>query len=192
MFLELTSVDAAGARIFVGGNLHTERTTLYGILLESEDGGKTWTEPVKRIRAASLEQIQFADLVNGWISGQVIEPLPKDQFMLLTNDGGKTWRTKPVFDESRFGAISQFWFESKTEGELVIDHASKHEIFATNTGGESWELKEVTPNAVRLKGRREDPAWRLRADGKVFHLERHGAANWEQVARFQIHVADCK
>ncbi|MBZ5601874.1 MAG: hypothetical protein LAO79_06180 [Acidobacteriia bacterium] len=192
VFLELTSADSAAARILVSGNLHTERTTLYSILLASEDGGKTWTEPLKRIRAASLEQIQFFDTSTGWISGQVIEPLPKDPFMLLTSDGGKTWRQKPLFEESRFGSVAQFWFESKTAGELVIDHASKHEVFQTNTGGESWEVKEVTTEPVRLKGRRDESVWRLRADGKTFHLERRGSPAWEPVAQFAIHVADCK
>jgi photosystem II stability/assembly factor-like uncharacterized protein len=192
VFLELSSVEAVGAKIFVVGNLHTERTTLYSVVLASEDGGKTWAEPQKRMRAAALEQIQFVDFANGWISGQVIEPLPKDPFLLITTDGGKTWRQKPMFEESRFGSIGQFWFDSKTAGELVIDHASKHEVYQTNTGGENWELKEVTPQQVHLKGRRDDPTWRLRADGKTYHVDRRGSANWEPVAGFAIHVGDCK
>ena len=192
VFLELSAVEGVGARIFAAGNLHTERTTLYSVLLSSEDGGKTWTEPFKRLRAAALEQIQFLDFANGWISGQVIEPLPKDPFLLITTDGGKTWRHKALFEESRFGSIAQFWFDSKTTGELVIDHASKHEVYQSNTGGESWEVKEVTTQPVKLKGRREDSAWRLRADGRVFHLERRGSPNWEPIAAFAIHVADCK
>src|SRR5262249_52240739 len=113
VFLELSAVEAAGAKIFVAGNLHTRSTTLYSVLLASEDGGKTWTEPFKRIRAGALEQIQFIDFANGWVSGQLIEPLPRDPFLLITTDGGKSWRQRPLFEESRFGSISQFWFESK-------------------------------------------------------------------------------
>src|SRR5580692_2363441 len=56
VFLELSSVEAVGAKLFVAGNLHTPSTTLYSVLLASEDGGKTWTEPVARMRAAALEQ----------------------------------------------------------------------------------------------------------------------------------------
>ena len=192
VFLELTAAEAIGARLFVAGDLHTARTTLYGVLLSSEDGGATWTEPFPRIRAAALEQIQFVDFASGWVSGQVIEPLPKDPFLLITTDGGKTWRQKPVFEESRFGSVGQFWFDSKSSGELVIDHAGKHELYQSNTGGESWEVKQVTADAVRLKGRPEQPTWRLRADGKTCHLERRGSLNWEPVATFAIHVADCK
>lgn len=192
VFVELSAVEAVGARIFVAGNLHTERTTLYGILLETEDSGKTWTEAYKRMRASALEQIQFLDFANGWISGQVIEPLPRDPFLLITTDGGKTWRQKPMFEEPRFGSIAQFWFDSKTTGELVIDHASKHELYATNTGGESWEIKQITADPVKLKGAHDNTTWRLRADGKLYHLEQRGSASWEPFANFTIHVADCK
>lgn len=201
VFLELSSVDAVGATLFVAGNLHTQSATLYAVLLASEDGGKTWTEPVKRQRAAALEQIQFIDFTNGWISGQTIEPLPRDPFLLLTNDGGKTWRQRPIVEESRFGSIAQFWFESTTTGELVLDHsergAVRHEVYQSNTGGESWEVKESTTKPVTLKGVKEQSTWRLRADGpsKTYRLERRSSgnsANWELAASLAIHVADCK
>ena len=198
VFLELSSVEAIGATVFLAGNLHTQSATLYAVLLASEDGGRTWTEPVKRQRAAVLEQIQFIDFANGWISGQTIEPLPRDPFLLLTNDGGKTWRQRPIFEESRFGSIAQFWFESKTTGELVLDHpergAVRHEVYESNTGGESWEVRESTTKPVTLKGVKEQSTWRVRADGasKTYHLERRASSNWELVAILAIHVADCK
>ncbi len=66
---ELSSVDGFGANIFVTGNLHTLDTTISGILLTSDDAGKTWSEPAKRVRAAELDQVQFADSQHGWASG---------------------------------------------------------------------------------------------------------------------------
>ncbi len=69
VFLELSSVEAAGNKIFLAGNLHTNTTTLYSVLLATEDAGKTWSEPHPRIRFAGLDQIQFIDFQNGWISG---------------------------------------------------------------------------------------------------------------------------
>jgi photosystem II stability/assembly factor-like uncharacterized protein len=192
IFLELSSVESAGERMFVTGNLHTNRTTLYGVLLSSEDSGKTWAEPLKRLRAASLEQIQFLDLANGWIGGQVIEPLPRDPFFLITTDGGKSWRQRAIFDDSKFGSIAQFWFDSKTTGRLMLDHSGSHDIYETNTGGESWEMKESSSHPVTLKSRGEAATLRLRPDGKLYHLERRGGAAWEPVASFVIHVADCR
>src|SRR5262245_44947426 len=51
VFLEVTEVEAVSSTLVVTGNLHTATTTLWGILLVSEDGGKTWTEPAKRIKS---------------------------------------------------------------------------------------------------------------------------------------------
>jgi len=191
VFLELSSIEFEGARLFLTGNLHTQRTTLYGILLASEDGGKTWTEPLKRVRAATLEQIQFLDLANGWISGELIEPLPRDPFLLITADGGKTWQQKPLFDEPQFGSIAQFWFDSKSHGLLILDHSGRRDLYETSTGGESWEMKPSSAKAAALNVRKEN-SWRLRPDGKSYHIERHGESAWEPVAAFAIHVTDCK
>ena len=197
VFLELSSVDAAGVTLVLAGDLHTERTTLYGILLHSEDGGKTWSEPMKRLRATALEQVQFVDFANGWVSGEVIEPLPKDPFMLLTNDGGKTWRQRPLFEDSRFASIAQFWFDSKNSGKLVLDHPQgsgpRHEVYESNTSGESWEINQVSEKPVNVRPSR--PAvWRVRAEAssKTYRLERRGSSTWEPVASFVIHVTDCK
>ena len=89
VFLELSSAESAGNRVFVTGNLHTRDVTLYSVLLTSEDGGTTWTEPMSRVRNASLEQIQFLDQQTGWISGVMIDPLARDPFMLLTKEIGR-------------------------------------------------------------------------------------------------------
>src|SRR5437899_4574807 len=192
IFLELSSVDAVGARLFLSGNLHTASTTLYAVLLSSEDGGKTWTEPLKRMRSAAYEQIQFVDFANGWISGQVIEPLPRDPFLLLTTDGGKTWRHRPLFEESRVGSIAQFWFDSRNNGELVFDRSqcgtTRHELYESMTGGESWTVKEVTTTAIHLKKARprEEAIMRVHADAgsKTYRIERRGGDKWEVLASF--------
>jgi photosystem II stability/assembly factor-like uncharacterized protein len=133
--------------LFLAGNLHTGTTTLFGVVMVSEDGGKTWTEPVKRVRSAAFDQIEFLDFAKGWISGQIIEPLARDPFLLLTRDGGKTWAQRALFEDPRYGSIGQFWFDSPEHGELVIDTEGgnpRHERYESNTGGESWEMKETT------------------------------------------------
>ena len=170
VFLELSSVQAVGAKLFLAGNLHTASTTIYSILLMSEDGGKTWTEPFQRLRSAALVQMQFVDLVHGWVSGHVVEPLPRDQFILLTTDGGKTWSDKPLFEDSQFGSIAEFRFESPTEGALVLDRSqgntSLYDLYETMTGGESWTPKETgrsTPIHLKKAPSTESSAWRVRA-----------------------------
>jgi len=198
VFLELSSVQALGAKLFAAGNLHTDLTTLYSVLLSSEDGGKTWTEPYARQRAAAFEQIQFLDFEHGWISGQVIDPLPKNPFMLLTTDGGKTWRSTSLFEDERFGAISQFWFDSPSTGQLVFEpgkgDAARYELYETLTGGDSWMPKEIGTTPIHLKAFPTQTAWRVRADAatKTYRIERGSGATWEAMASFAIQVAACK
>lgn len=195
VYLELSAVGAAGERIVLSGNLHTSVQTLYAVVLRSQDDGQTWTEPQARIRAASLDQIQFADSDAGWIGGQYLLPLPRDPFLLITTDGGETWRLRPVNEESRPGRLEQFWFDSKTTGQLIISRLveGKRELWESMTGGDTWTLKEVTTRPLGL-ARREDSGWRIRADAptKTYRIERRSGAGWEAVASFLIEVGACK
>ncbi len=200
--LELASVEAVGARLFLAGNLHTEAVTLQSILLASSDTGKTWTEPFERIRGASLDRIQFFDYETGWISGQIVQPLPRDPFFLLTKDGGATWRRRPVFSESRPGAVDRFGFDSRTNGVLWIDRTQSgesgalYEHYETTTGGESWTLREALnrPPAGSPGDRSRDTGWRLRPDRPTqsYSLERRVEGKWQRVAAFLIAAGECR
>ena len=121
VYLELANIQAVGNKIFLIGNLHTPTTTVFSILLASEDAGATWTEPQPRIRSTGLDQIQFFDFQNGWISGANLLGAPRDPFFLITTDGGKTWRDRPVFEESRLASIERFRFESPQNGVMLVD-----------------------------------------------------------------------
>lgn len=201
VYLELAAVEAVGTKIFLTGNLHTPAITLWSVLLASADGGKTWTEPYERISGAILEQIQFVDFETGWVGGQLVHPLPRDPFLLLTTDGGSTWRRRPVFEEGRVASLERFRFESRTQGTLWIDRThsgeteSRYERYESLTGGESWMLREVS--ARPIAGAKAPPAesgWRIRADRntKAFHVERQEADRWRNVAAFLIHLGECR
>lgn len=201
VFLELGGIEAVGSKLFATGNFHTASATLFSILLTSSDAGKTWTEGHERMRSTGLEGIQFLDFETGWIGGQSLLALPRDPFFLRTDDGGKTWRKQSVSSESRVGAIEQFSFESKTAGALVIDRTQtgesggRHEFYETQTGGDSWMLREVSPRPVKLKRPRTPNAdLRLRADSptKSFRIERRNGARWETVSSFLIKAGECK
>ena len=155
VFLELNSVDGFGANVFVTGNLHTVNTTMSGLLLASDDSGKTWTEPGKRIRSVALEQIQFVDPQHGWVSGVRLDPLPRNPFLFLTVNGGEVWHPVELFDEPVFGSIQQFWFESANRGQLMVDRSQgkteRYELYETSTGGEMWALKQASEDSIRLQ-----------------------------------------
>jgi photosystem II stability/assembly factor-like uncharacterized protein len=203
VYLELTSVHPLGSRIFAVGNLHNGNSTMYSVMLASEDEGKTWTEPVERVKGAGLDMIQFVDFEAGWIAGQTLGALPRDPFFLLTTDGGKTWRKRPVYSESRIGTVEKFWFESRTAGTLIIDHAqgaennARYEVLESMTGGESWMIRQLSAAPPQLKGARDSEAatgWRLRADQrtKAHVMERKSGSGYGAVASFSVQVGECK
>jgi photosystem II stability/assembly factor-like uncharacterized protein len=200
VYLELAAVESAGNRIFASGNIHTGAATLYTVLLGSEDGGGAWREAHERIRGAGLDHIQFLDPETGWTSGLSLSPLPQDPFLLITRDGGKTWRQRPIFSETRVGSIQQFFFSAKDSGSLIIDRGpgsegGRYELYESPDGGDTWMIKEESARPLRLK--RSPPAssdWRVRADAptKSFHLERRQGDRWTSVAAFTVSLGLCK
>jgi photosystem II stability/assembly factor-like uncharacterized protein len=200
ILVELAGVEAAGARIFLAGNFHTPTVTLWSLLLMSGDGGRTWTEPWPRQLKGGLEQIQFIDFANGWVSGHTTGTLPHDPFLLKTADGGKTWRRRPLFDDQTSAVIDQFWFESAQEGKLIVSRThsaagGRHQLLETRDGGETWMLRETSKEPIPGPAPREaNPAWRIRADArtKALHIERREQSGWAEVAAFEISAGACK
>lgn len=193
VYLELANVDAVGNKIFVTGNIHTPMVTLDSILLASEDGGKTWTEPQPRIRSAGLDQIQFVDADHGWISGANLQTAPRDPFFLITADGGKTWTQRPLFEDTRVATVETFLFDSPTNGKVWIDATldnGAHEKYETRDGGESWTLD---PQAGKEKTR-ASMAWRLRTDAGThsYVIEQSEDNHWKKAASFLVNIASCK
>jgi len=194
IYLELANVEAVGAKIFITGNLHTPMATLYSIMLASDDGGSTWTEPHPRMHSSGLDQIQFLDFQNGWISGANLQGAPRDPFLLITNDGGKTWMERPIFGESRVATIERFSFDSPSNGTIVIDARldnGKIEEYKTDNGGETWAISQAPPERVAKEKPR---GWRVRADGTThsFVLEKSENTRWQKVASFLVNIATCK
>jgi hypothetical protein len=199
VFAELTAAAIAGKKMFVAGNLHTSNTTLYSLLLASDDDGLTWTEPTPRQSNAAFEQLLFIDANTGWASGEAIDPLPRNQFVMLTTDAGKTWKQRFLFeDEPKFGAVTQLSFSSPNSGELVLDASQgrtvKQELYGTETGGESWEIRQTSNTPLKLKSPPREPALRIRSDAKTntHVLERNEGGKWTQAASFPVRVAECK
>lgn len=200
VYLELTSIEVVGVKIFLAGNLHTPSTTISTLLLASEDEGKTWTEPAARVRGAALDQLQFVDFENGWASGTVSGSLPKDPFFLKTTDGGKTWRRVALFEDTFYGSIDQFWFDSRTHGLMVLNRkgtrGSPFQRMETMTGGDSWMTLEVSPKPIppirpKASGNTD---WRIRTDtaSKTFRLERRQGGRWTQIYTFPVRAGVCK
>jgi len=199
-YFELAAAEPSGARIFAAGNIHAESVTLYSVLLESDDGGKTWREVHDRIRGAGLDHIQFADLANGWVSGEELSPLPQDPFVLITTDGGANWRRQPIFSETEPGSIQQFFFSTKNEGSLIIDRgegseAERYALYDSPDGGETWRVKQLSKTPLRLPRAAEtDKDWRVRTDRATqsFRIEHRQGERWTAAASFAVKAGACK
>jgi len=203
VYLELSAATSAGNRIFVAGNIHSDAVTLYSVLLGSEDAGRSWREIHPRIHAAGLDHLQFLDPDTGWVAGQQLFPLPQDPFVLLTTDGGTTWRQTPIFGESsdyHFGSIQEMYFSSKTNGSIVIDRSSGGDpgpfaLYESPDGGASWSLKEQTVEPLHITGAPPpDADWRVRVDGasKTFVVERRRGERWTVNASFAVNIGFCR
>jgi hypothetical protein len=198
VYLELSNVEPVGGKIFVTGNIHTAMATLYSILLASENGGNTWTEPHPRLRSSGLDQVQFADNLTGWISGANLQGAPRDPFLLITTDGGKTWHERPIFEEGRVAAIERFWFDTSSHGTMLIDARldnGKREWVETHNGGESWAAQETADPAHAAKERPVTaPGWRVRTDAAThsYVIEKSENNRWRKAASFMVDIASCK
>src|SRR5713226_2965780 len=202
VYLEVSALEPVGNRIIVLANIHTESITLYSVVLASEDAGATWHEPYERMRGTGLDHIQFIDFQNGWISGETLVPVSRDPFLLITSDGGKTWRMHPVFSEGGGGAIRQFWFQTASSGTLVIDRmqsaeSSRYELYESPNGGETWMIRRTSDQPIAIKRPTGDGAaegWRIRADArsKSFAIERRQGERWSAVASFLVDIGSCK
>ena len=202
VYLEISAMETVGNRIIAVANIHTESVTLYSILLSSDDAGATWREPYQRMRGTGLDHLQFIDFQNGWISGETLVPVSRDPFLLITSDGGQSWRLRPVFNEGGGGAIQQFWFQTATSGALVIDRmesteGSRYELYETPNGGETWMIRRTSeqPIAIRRTGSEALAAgWRIRADArsKSFALEKQHGERWSTIASFLVEIGSCK
>jgi hypothetical protein len=199
VYLEISSVAAVASRIVLAGNIHSAETTLYSVLLASEDSGRTWREPYPRMRGSGLDHIQLLDSQTGWISGGLLSPLPRDPFLLATTDGGKTWRERPVLSENTGGSILQFWFDAPSSGTLLIDRmqsadASRYELYESPNGGETWNIRQAGNRPIPINSRSAPPVWRVRADSasKSYHIEKLEAERWKSVASFLVPLGVCR
>ena len=202
IYLELNAVVSKGSKILAAGNLHSTSGTLGSILLQSDDSGATWKEPVTRLRGSAVQQLQFYDPMHAWAAGETQYPLPRDPFVLLTTDGGALWRERTVGEEGNAGSVQRFWFDTAEHGELIVDAGKtsangRYLSYESETSGESWLLRGADnrlPALRRAPAAADDPDWRIRpgTDGKDYQIEKRAGNAWGAVASFLIEVARCK
>src|ERR1019366_10676678 len=86
-----------------------------------------------------------------------------------TRRSSDLWQQKPILEDTKYATIGQLHFDSASHGELVLDvpqpKGIRQELYETQTGGESWELKQVANTRIQLKSRSADQnPLRIRTD----------------------------
>ena len=203
VFLEIASVEALGNRVLLAGNIHGDSVTLYSLLLASDDNGLSWQETHERIRGAGLDRIEHLGSGTAWIGGQVLFPFTRDPFLLISMDGGKTWKQREVLSEeseSRFGSIQEFSFATRDRGTLILDRGAgggsgRYALYESSNGGETWTVKQESrkPIVVR-RPPAPAPEWRVRPDAgtKSFVVEHRVGTRWSEVAAFLVGLDSCR
>ncbi len=197
-YLELSAVEGSGDRIVAAGNIHSEAVTLFSLLLESHDSGRTWREPFDRIRGAGLDRAQIGDGGPAWVGGAELFPITLNPFILITEDG-KAWRRAAILDEPLPGAIQQFHFDNSKDGSLVLDRGpgnenARYERYDSHDGGASWILQEGTAKPPALAAPAQPSVWRLLDDAAShsFRIEHMEGGRWSTVAAFAVAAGMCK
>lgn len=199
VYLELSALAANGSKLLTAGDLHSSSATLASILLLSDDSGSTWKEPAARVPGATIDQLQLSGQ-SAWAAGESLYPLPRDPFVLLTTDGGASWRRQPIGEEDTPGTVQRFWFDSPQHGELIVDagktaEGGRYRVFESDNGGAGWNLTGGSDRAPKLKiaPPDENPDWRVATskDGKAIRTEHRVAGQWIDAASFAIEAAQC-
>jgi hypothetical protein len=205
MFLELVDITSIQDRVVVIGNIHTPSATIATVLLSSNDGGKTWTEPFERVDAASLEMIQTVDAKNGWIGGeQTTQDHASSPFLLVTTDGGLNWVRRPIWngDEERHGSVLEIYFDDPQHGHVIIDRQTSegdsYELYESMNSGLSWSIRQISNEmpTIRRKIVANEPEkpWRLNENRATaaYEVEHLVDGEWTKVSAFAGDLGACR
>ncbi|MFQ5616492.1 MAG: glycoside hydrolase domain-containing protein [Anaerolineales bacterium] len=115
-----------------------------GMLFQTLDGGKTWTQLSLPIGAP----VRFANANAGWTAGG-----PAGNELYVTRNGGRTWNALDLVSPQWDKAGALFYdLPTFTEGltgvlpVTVADPARQRvEFYVTHDGGRSWELEAAIP-----------------------------------------------
>lgn len=122
-----------------------------GTILKTEDGGQTWrgvSTPVE-FAEATFESVQFLSNRIGWIASGGVSHVRRVQhgFVLLTEDGGETWK---VISESQLPYLRKIHFTDPDNGIAAGERTSTFPggVVVTQDGGRTWHALATPGNAT--------------------------------------------
>jgi photosystem II stability/assembly factor-like uncharacterized protein len=122
------------------------------LLFETVGEGKFWSKKLE-LEGVVIDEIKFTNEKIGWITGRKYlntSPETFEIYMLITNDGGKTWNevsanlNKIVLENQ---TTSNPYIEAVSySGDQLILISGKKQLFQTNDFGNSWSFLENIPD----------------------------------------------
>lgn len=116
-----------------------------GEFLKTENGGKTWSSPVK-FTGDNIKKVYFSDEKTGWLlcerniySLGSLSP----SYLLKTTDGGDTWKELDFVGNKQRRRVTNIFFSKNNFGLAVGESGA---LFAMEDGESDWRLK---PSPVR-------------------------------------------
>ena len=119
-----------------------------GMIVRSEDSGRTWREQGLDLPGENLLSVAFSDESHGWIVGT-------NALVYRTSDGGKTWKrgylgpSQTCSVNAKCGGIllRRVYFLDERVGWIVGEGPT---LLYTGDSGKNWELKDVGKSFVNL------------------------------------------
>jgi photosystem II stability/assembly factor-like uncharacterized protein len=128
-------------------NVPTGTQASFGILLSTQNGGRTWTELPS---PPSSHGVAFYTAKDGWTTGQ-----PDGSELWVTHDAGQTWTQKtvpppesckecrPIYDIPRFRSLADGVVAITFADDTNADGRNVNTTYVTHDGGNSWQAIDV-------------------------------------------------
>jgi photosystem II stability/assembly factor-like uncharacterized protein len=146
MILDVKFFDEMTGLVFAA--THPDPAQAEGLILRTEDGGKTWKEVYRSGR--TFELIWKASFPEGSATGyatvQSYDPERATQLVIRSDDKGKTWREIEVAQDK---AARQFGIGFVSRDVGFVGTAAGG--FATRDGGKSWERAPIARAANKFQ-----------------------------------------
>lgn len=121
-----------------------------GLILSTNDGGKTWKKAWQSERPYELTwKISFPSRHVGYVTIQSYNPdaSVQDRFVAKTIDGGKEWKEIPLVSDPKVREFGVAFLDEKTGWVGAVPHG-----FQTEDGGQTWAKVEMgnAVNKIRI------------------------------------------
>jgi hypothetical protein len=123
-------------------------------MMETTDGGKTWTQLITPADVRVETSFRFVDATHGFaLACRPLQPAPTCPHLVIsTTDGGQTWTDLPLLPSAVFPI--DLWFADQTHGWVIggmngptpagaATNAVLAGLFATTDGGLTWKRQTL-------------------------------------------------